>query len=57
MSEVLDRMIKRAHGQLPTVQPLITSRPAESGAFLEVAEEHEARGDRRITPQASTAGG
>lgn len=57
MSEVLDRMIKRAHGLLPAVQPLITSRPAQSGAFLEVVEEHEARSDRGITSQPSTARG
>ncbi len=55
MSEVLDRMIKRAHGLLPAVQPLVTSRLAESGAFLEVVEEHEARSDRGITrPETSS---
>jgi hypothetical protein len=55
MSEVLDRMIKRAHGLLPAVQPLVTSRLAESGAFLEVVEDHEARSDRGITRQETSS--
>jgi hypothetical protein len=57
MSEVLNRMAKRAHGLLPAVQPLITSRPTEPGAFLEVVEEHGARSDREVTSQSSTARG
>lgn len=57
MSDVLTRIIKRAHGQLPAVQPLVTSRLAESGAFQEMLEEHEARSDRGIPSQVSTTRG
>jgi hypothetical protein len=51
MSGVLDRMVKRAHGQLPAVQPLMASPPVEPGNPVEGFEEQTSRNDQQMAAQ------
>jgi hypothetical protein len=51
MSGVLDRMVKRVHGQLPAVQPLMASPPVEPGSPVEGIEEQTPRSDHQMAAQ------
>jgi hypothetical protein len=51
MSGVLDRMVKRAHGRLPAVQPLMVSAPAEAAGPVESMEEPGPRSGQQMASE------